>query len=51
MSGSRRLRGEDGGVEFLILLEGGLCMFQLPLGYPGVFFGRVSLPSDQEHVC
>ena len=37
--GRRRLGGEGGGVEFLILLEGGLCVFQLPLGNPGVFFG------------
>ena len=33
------LRREDGGMEFLIVLQNGLCMFQLPHGYPGVFFG------------
>ena len=42
MSGFARgrggLRGEDRGVKFLIILQDGLCMFQLPLGYPGVFF-------------
>ena len=32
------LREEDGGVEFLILLKGGLGMFQLLLDYLGVFF-------------
>ena len=39
---------EDGGVKLFIRSEGGLGMFQIPLGDPRVFFGRVSLPSDQE---
>ena len=28
--------------------EGGLGMLQVPLGDPGVFFGQIPLPSDQE---
>ena len=43
-----RLRAENGGVKLFIRSEGGLCMFQVPLGDPRVFFGRVSLPLDQE---
>ena len=43
-----RLGAEDGGVKFFICSEGGLGMFQIPLRDPRVFFGRVSLPSDQE---
>ena len=43
-----RLGAEDGGVKLFIRGEGGLCMFQVPLRDPGIFFGRVSLPSDQE---
>ena len=50
-SRSRRLRGEDGRVEFLIVLQGGLGMFQLPLGYPRVFFSQIPFPSDQVHMC
>ena len=42
------LRAEDGGVKLLIRGEGGLGIFQTPFWDPGVFFGRVSLPSDQE---
>ena len=42
------LRAEDGGMKLFIRSEGGLGMFQIPLGDPRVFFGRVSLPSDQE---
>ena len=47
----RRLRREDGGVEFLIVFQDRLCMLQLLLSYPGVFFSQVSFLSDQEHVC
>ena len=43
-----RLGAEDGGVELFIRGKGGLCMFQVPLRDPGIFFGGVSLPSDQE---
>ena len=43
-----RLGAEDGGVKLFIRSEGGLGMFQILLGDPIVFFGRVSLPSDQE---
>ena len=43
-----RLRRESGGVEFLICNESGLNIFQIPFWDPGVFFGRISLPSDQE---
>ena len=43
-----KLRAKDGSVELLIRGEGGLCMFQVPLRDPGIFFSRVSLPSDQE---
>ena len=39
---------ESGGVKFLIRGEGGLGIFQIPFWDPRVFFGRVSLPSDQE---
>ena len=49
-SGRRGLREEDREVEFLIVFQGRLCMFQLLLGYPGVFFSQVPFPSDQEHV-
>ena len=50
---SRRggLGEEDRGVEFLILLEGRLGMFQLPLSYPGVFFSRIPFLLDQIHAC
>ena len=43
-----RLGAEDGGVKLFISSEGGLCMFQVPLRDPGIFFGGVPLPSDQE---
>ena len=42
------LRAEDGGVKLFVRSEGGLSMFQIPLRDPRVFFGRVTLPSDQE---
>ena len=42
------LGAEDGGVKPFIRGKGGLCMFQVPLRDPGIFFGGVSLPSDQE---
>ena len=32
-----------------IVIEGKLCMFQVPLRYPRVFFSRISFPLDQEH--
>ena len=35
-------------MKLFIQSEGGLSMFQIPLRDPRVFFGRVSLPSDQE---
>ena len=38
VSGGKRLRGGNRGMEFLIVCEGGLDIFQLLLGYPGVFF-------------
>ena len=43
-----RLRAEDGGVKLLIRGESGLGIFQIPFWDPRVFFGQVSLPSDQE---
>ena len=43
-----RLRVEDGGMKLFIQGEGGLGMFRGPFRDPGVFFGRVSPPSDQE---
>ena len=46
--GRERLRGKDGGMELFIRGEGGLSVFQVLLRDPGVLFGRVSLPSDQE---
>ena len=39
---------EDGRVKLLIQGEGGLGIFQVPFRHPRIFFGRVSLPSDQE---
>ena len=39
---------EDGGVKLLIRGESRLGIFQIPFWDPKVFFGRVSLPSDQE---
>ena len=39
---------EDGGVKLFIRGEGGLGIFQIPFWDPGVFFGQVSFPSDQE---
>ena len=35
----------------LIVLQGGLCMFQLLLGYPRVFFDQIPFPLDHVHVC
>ena len=43
-----KLGTEDGGVKPFIRREGGACMFQVPFRDPGIFFGGVSLPSDQE---
>ena len=45
---SEELRTEDGGVKLLIHGESGLGIFQIPFWDPRIFFGRVSLPSDQE---
>ena len=42
------LGAEDGGVKLFIRGEGRLCMFQVPFRDPGIFFGGVSLSSDQE---
>ena len=39
---------EDGGVELFIRGESGLGIFQILFWDPRVFFGRVSLPSNQE---
>ena len=39
---------EDGGVKLLICGESRLGIFQIPFWDPRIFFGRVSLPSDQE---
>ena len=47
--GRRRCWGEDQRVKFFIVIEGRLCMFQIPLRYPRVFFGGVTFPLDQEH--
>ena len=46
--GRGELGAEDGGVKLLIRGKGGLCIFQVPLRDPGIFFGGISLPSDQE---
>ena len=43
-----KLGAEDGGVKPFVRGEGRLCMFQVPLRDPRVFFSRVSLPSNQE---
>ena len=43
-----RLGVEDGGMKLFIEGKGGLGMFQILLRNPGVFFGGVSFPSDQE---
>ena len=45
---TRGLRAEDGGMELFIRGESGLGMFQVLFRDPWVFFGRISLPSDQE---
>ena len=44
----KRLGTEDGRVKLFIRGKGRLCMFQVPLRDPGIFFSGVSLPSDQE---
>jgi len=49
-SGSARRWGGKGGVEFLIVRKGRLGIFEIPLRDPRIFFGRVSLPLDQEEV-
>ena len=46
--GRGELGAEDGGMKLFIRGKGGLCIFQVPLRDPGVFFGGISLPSDQE---
>ena len=43
-----KLGAKDGRVKLLIRGEGGLGIFQIPFWDPRVFFGGVSLPSDQE---
>ena len=45
---SEELGAEDGGMKLFIRSEGGLGVFQIPLRDPGIFFGRVSFPLDQE---
>ena len=42
--------GEGQRVELFIVIEGGLCMFQVLLRYPRVFFSKISFPLDQEHM-
>jgi len=37
-------------MEFLVACEGGLGIFEIPLRDPRIFFGGVSLPSDQEEL-
>ena len=37
-------------VEYFIVIKDGLCMFQVLLRHPRVFFSRIFLSSDQEHV-
>ena len=44
----RELGRKDGGVSLLIVVQSGLCIFEILLWNPGVFFGRISFPSDQE---
>ena len=46
--GRGELGAEDGGMKLFIRGKGGLCIFQVPLRDPGIFFGGISLPSDQE---
>ena len=41
--------GERSKGEVFIVKEGGLCMFQVLLGDPRIFFSGVTFPSDQEH--
>ena len=36
-------------MKSFIVEEGGLCMFQVPLRDPRIFFGGVTFPLDQEH--
>ena len=45
--GERRgLRGKRGGMSFLILVESGVGMFQVPFWLPRVIFYGEPLPSD-----
>ena len=37
-------------MKSFIVEKGRLCIFQVPLGDPRIFFGGVTFPSDQEHV-
>ena len=39
---------KDGGVLSFIFFKGGLCMFQVPLWFLGVFFGGKTFPSNKE---
>ena len=43
-----RWEKEDRGVKLFIRGEGRLGMFQILLRDPGIFLGRIPLPSDQE---
>ena len=37
-------------MKSFIVEEGRLCMFQVPLGDPRIFFGGVTFSLNQEHV-
>ena len=45
----RGLGRKDGGVAFIII-QSGLCIFEIPFWDPRVFFGQVSFPLDQEEL-
>ena len=44
----KRVREKDGGVLLFIVIQSGLCIFEILLWDSRVFFGQVSFPSDQE---
>ena len=48
VSTREKLRVENGGVKLLIRGKSRLGVFQVLFWDPGVFFGRVSFPTDQE---
>ena len=44
----RGLGRKDGGMSLFIAIQSRLCIFEIPLWDPRVFFGQVFFPLDQE---